>query len=296
MADISVIVPFHNAAATLERCVRALLGQKDVTLEIILVDDASTDDGPAIATALAHGLSVQARAQLRLIRLEHNVGPGAARNAGMAEAGGDYIGFADADDMCADDMFATLLSAARDTDADMAVCGMDCVRDGTHQPICPQTSFTALELLFGAELLAPPWNKIYRTAFVREHELRFPVSRMSEDMAFAFRALLLQPRLAFVPQPLYTYVRTPSSSTMRMALRKESIISLADAKRALRQAGAAPMFRRAYRKYAFLHLLYYPLCLFWIDAMWKGHGRWQTLAQTPDYCRALLTALIRGDV
>lgn len=296
MADISVIVPFHNAAATLERCVRALLDQKDVTLEIILVDDASTDDGPAIAAALAHGLSAQARAQLRLIRLEHNVGPGAARNAGMAEAVGDYIGFADADDTCADDMFATLLAAARDAHADMAVCGLDCVREGTHRHICPQASATAQNLLNDPDLLAPSVNKMYRTAFVREHELRFPASRMSEDMAFAFKVLLHRPRLAFVPQPLYTYVRTPSSSTMRMALRKESIISLADVKRALRKVDAPPLFRRAYRKYAFLHLVYYPLCLFWIDAMWKGHGRGQTLAQTPGYCRALLTALVRGDV
>lgn len=296
MADISVIVPFHNAAATLERCVRSLLDQKDVTLEIILMDDASSDDGPDIAAALAHGLSAQARAQLRLIRLEHNVGPGAARNAGMAEAVGDYIGFADADDMCTDDMFATLLSAARDANADMAVCGMDCVREGTHRHICPQASATVQDLLLGAELLAPPWNKIYRTAFVRGHDLRFPASRMSEDMAFAFKALLFQPRLVFVPRPLYTYVRTPSSSTMRMALRKESIISLADVKTTMRQTGAAPMFRRAYRKYTFLHLLYYPLCLFWIDAMFKGHHRWPTLAQAPGYCRALLAALLKGDV
>lgn len=95
MTSVSVVVPVHDGAAHLPRCLAALLRQKAERLEVIVVDDASTDDSARIVDELAaHDPRV------RLLRLAESRGAGAARNAGLAAATGEYVAFVDADDEC----------------------------------------------------------------------------------------------------------------------------------------------------------------------------------------------------
>lgn len=90
---VSVVMPLHNAADRVEAGVRSVLGQSLAAWELLVVDDASTDDSVARVEALAAG-----DARIRVLRLERNGGPAVARNAGIREARGRYIAFLDSDD------------------------------------------------------------------------------------------------------------------------------------------------------------------------------------------------------
>jgi cellulose synthase/poly-beta-1,6-N-acetylglucosamine synthase-like glycosyltransferase len=113
---ISVIVPTRNRSALLVTTLRSVLRQRDVDLEVIVVDDASTDETPAALRALGD-------ARARVIRRETPCGVSAARNLGAQAAGGDWLAFIDDDDLWAPDKLACQLRAARDSGRDWAYAG-----------------------------------------------------------------------------------------------------------------------------------------------------------------------------
>jgi glycosyltransferase involved in cell wall biosynthesis len=113
---ISVIVPAYNAEKTLARCVDSLLAQTHTDLEILLVDDGSTDGTAEICLAYA-----AQDARVRVLRKE-NGGVSSARNAGLAAARGELIGFTDADDYCAPHMYEELARTLTHTHADISQC------------------------------------------------------------------------------------------------------------------------------------------------------------------------------
>ena len=120
MPTIGVIIPVYNAEDTLERCVGSVIGQTHSDLEIILVDDGSTDISGAMCDAYAE-------LDLR-VHVYHtpNRGLSAARNWGIESAladGTEFIAFVDADDWLEPRMFETLLAALDASDADIAQCG-----------------------------------------------------------------------------------------------------------------------------------------------------------------------------
>ena len=102
---VSVVMPLHNAADRVEAGVRSVLGQSLAAWELLVVDDASTDDSVARVEALAAG-----DARVRVLRLERNGGPAVARNAGIREARGRYIAFLDSDDAWAPEKLARQLA------------------------------------------------------------------------------------------------------------------------------------------------------------------------------------------
>lgn len=289
---VSVIVPAHNAAPWLERCLGSLLGQTLERLEVIVVDDASTDATAAIADAWA----ARWPERVRLLRLERNRGAGAARNAGLAVAAGRYAGFADVDDTQEPAMYAALVAAAESAGAQVTVCGLRKVfADGAPDEVhLPAPGMSPAALLAHDELMPPVWNKLFLRSFLESADIRFPDTRVSEDMAFVFKALASAGTVACVPEAFYNYHRHGESVCLNMAQRADSIASLADARAWLAQRGLFERHHRVWRRLAWLHLAYYPACLLFIDALLKGHGRWQTLRDTPGYCRAV-AAFLRGE-
>jgi GT2 family glycosyltransferase len=105
--DVSVIVPTRNRSALLATTLRSVVRQRDVDLEVIVVDDASTDRTPEVVTALGD-------ARVRMVRCQAPRGVSAARNLGAAEARGEWLGFVDDDDLWAPDKLARQLHAARE--------------------------------------------------------------------------------------------------------------------------------------------------------------------------------------
>lgn len=113
---VSVIVPVYNVEQYIEKCVDSLISQTLPNIEIILVDDGSTDKSAEISDAYA-----KEHSNIKVIHKE-NGGLGSARNAGMKVANGKYIGFVDSDDYVSERMYKTLLDLVVDNDADCAYC------------------------------------------------------------------------------------------------------------------------------------------------------------------------------
>ena len=112
---ISVIVPVYNVERYLDQCVESLIGQTYERLEIILVDDGSTDSSGEQCNAWANRDN-----RIRAVR-QCNAGLAAARNTGLDLAKGEYIGFVDSDDYVLPDMFGTLLHNLQESDADLSI-------------------------------------------------------------------------------------------------------------------------------------------------------------------------------
>jgi GT2 family glycosyltransferase len=140
--QISVVIPTRNRSALLATTLRSVLRQQNVDLEVIVVDDASTDDTPAVVAALGD-------ARVRVIRHETPRGVSSARNLGAAQARGAWLGFLDDDDLWAPDKLARQLNAARDCGRDWAYTGAVVISDGgrivrAQAPLPPDEMTTAL--------------------------------------------------------------------------------------------------------------------------------------------------------
>jgi glycosyltransferase involved in cell wall biosynthesis len=114
--DVSVVVPTHNRSRLLATTLRSVLRQRDVELEVIVVDEASTDDTPAMLAALPD-------ARVRVVRHERPLGVSTARNRGAAEARGEWVAFLDDDDLWAPGKLVSQLDAARTAGRDWAYTG-----------------------------------------------------------------------------------------------------------------------------------------------------------------------------
>jgi glycosyltransferase involved in cell wall biosynthesis len=210
-ALVSIVVATFNSCATLPRCIESLLGQTHRNIEVIVVNDASTDDTFRILGELSARDN-----RLRVENLERNVGVHAARRVGVRKSRGDFIGFADSDDWMAPGMYAHLLQEARRAGADIVVCGADSVsEDGLSRP--PKVSFPARRVFeddllgrfcrmeFGSGL---QWNKLYRASLIRRYselELSRRFGDGPEDYIVNVGCFASAKRVVTVPERHYSY-------------------------------------------------------------------------------------------
>ena len=214
MPLISVITPVYNAAAYLARAADSLRAQTLTDWELLLIDDGSTDDSPALCDRLA--------AQDNRIRAVHqpNRGVSAARNAGLDAARGQYLAFLDADDWVEPDFLAVLLQLLRDTGADLSIC---CVEDPFDWNEKVQDGVVSVQELRAApSRYANPvftnylYNKLYRADLVRKNCIRLPDQvRRCEDAWFVQDYLLVCQSAAVTTRRLYHYVQNDGSAMHR---------------------------------------------------------------------------------
>ncbi len=220
MAEVSVIVPVYNMAGDgkLEYCIRSLLGQTLEDLEIIAVDDASTDD----SLEVLQGLEAENPGRLRVIASPDNRRQGGARNLGLdAAKDSDYVGFLDADDWGAPDLYERLLKLAKDTGADAAGCDLCRVGEHTMVPTkreeCNSMSQTGeLDEEKRRSLLRNPGpvvTKLYRREIFEDPKLRFPERIAYEDNAIATAIVMRIRHYEHIPESLYFYYQRTGSTT-----------------------------------------------------------------------------------
>ena len=125
---ISIIVPVYRVEPYLDRCVQSIVDQTYQNLEIILVDDGSPDNCPAMCDAWAAKDS-----RVKVIHKE-NGGLSDARNAGLAAAAGEYIGFVDSDDWISPDMYRLLYENMAEHGSDVSACGVEMVWEDRTPP------------------------------------------------------------------------------------------------------------------------------------------------------------------
>lgn len=209
MPKISVIVPVYKVEDYLDRCVESILAQTFVDFELILVDDGSPDNCPAMCDSWAGKDS-----RIKVIHKE-NGGLSDARNAGFEGSCGEWITFIDSDDYVHPEMLEALLNAVLQTGTIVSVGGLQVstTNEFSDQAI-PSATIVSSESVF---LSAPRINdmsacgKLYhRRCF---NNIRYPKGKLNEDAFVTYRILYNAMRIAVIDGPLYYYFQSSQSIT-----------------------------------------------------------------------------------
>jgi glycosyltransferase involved in cell wall biosynthesis len=209
-AKISVIIPVFNATPFVEKCVRSVMNQTLKEIEIILVNDGSTDNSLSILNALAKEDS-----RLQVFSRE-NKGVSSARNFGLEKAKGEFIAFADADDWLEPSMYESLYKAIKENNCDWAICNVNVIiedlfvktRLNLQDEVVDLNTkrIEALHQLMRFKYDNANWNKLFNTALIKEHHLRFDEGiTIWEDLLFNLSYLHFAEKIAVVAAPLYNY-------------------------------------------------------------------------------------------
>ena len=179
---ISVIVPVYNVEPYLRKCLESVLNQTYRDLEILIIDDGSTDNSGQICD------EYKKDERVRVLHTE-NRGLSAARNLGLDEANGDWIGFVDSDDWIEPDMYEVLLRKAEETGADVVECGcyIDYATTSDEHPAIQRmvSNIEAVEALIKNEVRTQVWNKIWRSHLFTD--ICFPEGHSFEDVATTYK-------------------------------------------------------------------------------------------------------------
>lgn len=219
--SVTLIIPAYNAARELDRCLESVLREYPADLEVLVIDDGSSD----ATFEIAHRRSRQDR-RVRVLS-GHNAGPSAARNRGLDEARGHYITFLDADDWLEPGSLAAMTNAALTSDADIVMAGAivdfvdqeDHVRNRRLQvPIPyegPRDELFLQQPLDSTtvNLLGYVWNKVYRRTLLVGTDARFPEDiGLYEDIEFNENAFAAATRIRLLPDVFVHYVQRDRAS------------------------------------------------------------------------------------
>ena len=210
---VSIIVPVYNVEKYLRKCLDSLINQTLKDIEIIIVDDGSTDSSPDIIAEFA-----QKDSRIKTIR-QKNSKLGATRNNGMKLATGEYLGFVDSDDYVDENFFEELYLTAINSQADIVAANIL-----KHKPKYNKYNLHYKKTLQTADIqkkiklcsdttnrFFSCWNKIYKRELITKYNLEFTVNRIHEDVIFSTKALYYSNILAVTPNTTYHYMQNPNS-------------------------------------------------------------------------------------
>lgn len=227
---VSVIVPIYNVESYLDRCIQSLLNQTLKEIEIILVDDGSPDNCPAMCDEYTK--------QDNRIKVIHkkNAGLGYARNSGLEIATGEYVAFVDSDDFVDINMYESLYSKAKSNHYDTVLCNCYFYRNEKsmqkREDINQETIFIGRKEVddFLLDIIGPlpeykhdvkymmsVWHGIYSMDLIKKENLRFVSERdfISEDIIWDIDYLHKAQRVCYVPNCLYYYCLNEASLSMQ---------------------------------------------------------------------------------
>lgn len=208
---LSVIVPIYNVEPYLDRCVQSIVEQTYKDLEIILVDDGSTDSSPKMCDIWA-----QKDNRIKVIH-KKNGGLSSARNAGIDIAQGEVLSFIDSDDFIELDMYETMITAMQDYGKDIACCGRIVDLWGEREkrefsisgPKVYSREEAMKEVLCLRDIDVSACDKVYKKKLF--DDLRYPQGKISEDAAIIFQLLDKANGIIHVGRDFYHYIFRKSS-------------------------------------------------------------------------------------
>ena len=210
--DISIIVPIYNAEKYLKKCLDSIINQTKKELEIILINDGSTDSTEEI-------IKTYKDKRIKYYK-NKNQGIGKTRNFGISKATGDYIMFVDSDDYIAKNACELLLEKALTDDCDLVVC--DFYREYDNGNLVEERlgSFRDTTLKNNPSLLTrinlSPWNKLYKKELIDNNKLKFIENLKYEDAPFVANALAQANKIGKVDECLNYYcIHGNSETTVR---------------------------------------------------------------------------------
>ena len=227
---ISIIIPVYNVDAYISNCLDTVCAQTLSDIEIIIVNDGSTDNSPAICRKYAESDS-----RIRYIE-QKNQGIASARNAGLYEASGEYIGFVDPDDWIEPDMYEQMYDAACKANADIVCCNAynnesdkrivyikpgTYDREGIKKTIFPRLLACYNKSGYECSFRWYNWMRIYRTALLKEYNITFDSKlRKLQDMPFTFRSTIHSSVYCYLGNS-YLYHYRMNSGSVTSAYQKE---------------------------------------------------------------------------
>lgn len=221
---VSVIIPFYNEEQYIGDCLISLIKQTYKNIEIICVDDGSTDNGAMIVKAIQ-----QSDSRISLIQQE-NMNAGTARNVGFSKAKGEYVLFLDSDDFFSPSMVERMLNKALSTNSDIVFCtgyGLNVITKETYMmpPVGKDNaSFPNKEVFSSADTtdgifqlsVTWAWDKMYRTDFIRKNDIFFQGTKVCNDLVFVCLSYLFSERITSVNQHFICH-RTNIASSLYSA-------------------------------------------------------------------------------
>ena len=232
---LSVVVPIYNVAPYLDECLSSIAAQYHRELEVIMVDDGSTDDSGVIAASYA------ARdPRFRLIT-KANAGLGAARNTGTEHATGEYLMFVDSDDVLPPYAAEVLISSVEETGSDFASGNvLRLTSRGLHQSGLHRTAFATTDLRTHVSRQSSlmddrtAWNKVFRRSFWNAHRLAFPEGVLYEDTPVIVPAHVLAKSVDVLDVPVY-YWREREGADKSITQRRDEVRGFVDRLAGVRQ-------------------------------------------------------------
>lgn len=216
----SVIIPVYNVEKYIDRCLKSIISQNYDDLEIIVIDNGSTDSSGSICDTYASEYS-----NISVYHIE-NHGVSAARNFGLAKAQGEFICFVDADDYLVGNLFSNMENQL-DSGLDLLVFSYynsleknlsETTRSAKILPIegkKDRNQFIALFTgLFLSDMMYTVWNKIYRREFLEEHRIMFEQYELGEDVRFNLNVFECVHTISFSKTCYYVYVSGRTDSAM----------------------------------------------------------------------------------
>ena len=212
--DISVIIPIYNVERYLRRCLDSVLRQKNVSMEIILVDDGSTDSSGKICDEYATKHS-----EVKCIHTP-NAGPSSAKNKGYDIATGNYVAFIDSDDEIKPDMFRLMLQSGYQHNADIVCCNyIQIDEEGnishtkhTSQEFVLSQDEALKAILIKDKIYSQCWTKIYKRVTIQGNGVRNTEGlKTEEDFIYNIQAFACSKTVCIIDKPLYIYTHRSKS-------------------------------------------------------------------------------------
>lgn len=230
--NVTVIVPVYNVEKFIDKCVQSVIDQTMTDIEVILVDDGSTDNSLARCIEWANKDS-----RVKVYHQE-NQGVSVARNLGIEKSAGEFIAFIDSDDWIEPNYLEALYAIAKAKDADISICGFyfdypdEVVARGHFEK---NMEFNGKEDIAQIQIqilaknmsriknnsgdrIGAPWCKLFKTGFIKENNLSFiPNLKRSQDVVFNLYALEYANKVVYTNQPLYHYTINPDSVCVKFS-------------------------------------------------------------------------------
>lgn len=262
---VSVIIPVYNTELYLIQCLDSLVNQTLKEIEIICIDDGSTDNSLQI---LQNYMSKDKRL---IVKKQKNMGPGMARNEGIRKAQGKYIIFLDSDDWFEPNFLEEMVKRAEETNADIVICKADEFDTNTQRRFSGEwmlkkrflpgtlfSPFTISDHIFQFTY-GMAWDKLYRTDYILKSKIEFPALANSEDLVFVFPSLLCAERIAVYPQTFihHRINRNSSVSNSREKNPDAPYQAFQMVKNILEEKNLTPKFKRSFLNWAMEFLIWH---------------------------------------
>jgi len=211
VAKVSIIVPVYNTEKYLHTCLDALTGQTLEDIELVLVNDGSTDGSQAILEEYQKKYPEKIK-----IFVKENGGQATARNLGIRECTGEYIGFADSDDYVDVTMFEKMYALAKEKHADMVECHFHYIQsDENGRKELPARGnvrkYGSQKNMF-IDPQVSPWNKLYRREVLLDNGIDFPEGMIYEDTAFYIKTIPYVKTQEYLDEKLVYYMYRGNST------------------------------------------------------------------------------------